>query len=311
MQKLLSYRTAVSLAAVLAVAANASADFPGIPKKIFGGGKDTVEIAAKVTLAAAQVQGWCFAPPTERDFPGYAGKAALIIEMRNYNNNLSKYEVCSLETPAKQLVAAAELSKFSLISIADALTNIARAEQLKSDSINAIAERLKVTPAVELNYQEESQKLNEEIAKLQAEKVARGETIPLSPEAYLEVAIARGKLGAAASFLGQMLGTTVHVYKTVSLMSQSQQQAVFAQAAGLYQGQVDESAVERFAGNIGQIAQGTINGAGGLAQAAYKLGEVEAPENVEDVTASVETAVRVTNDEARQIVASIDNGSVI
>jgi hypothetical protein len=94
-------------------------------------------------------------------------------------------------------------------------------------------------------------------------------------------------------------------------MSDNQKQMVYNDAAGIYGGTVQQDAFAGFVGNLSQIAEGTISGAGGLAQAAYKLGEVEKPENVEDVEVAVDSAVEVTNTEAKQIVQNIDNGSLI
>ncbi len=304
-------RAAASISALFAVSACATTGVPQLTGPSFSGFGKTVSISAIVVKDATQVQGWCFTPPDRRDFTGITAEVVYLAEMRNYNNNLQNYDVCRLKTPAKQLVAAAELSKFSLIEIANALTEIAQAEQLKSESINQLAERLKVTPAVDLDYKEESDKLSAEIAKLQAEKATRGESVALTPEAYTQIAVAQGKLESAASYLGQMLGTTIKVYRTISQMSDNQKQMVYNDAAGIYGGTVQQDAFAGFVGNLSQIAEGTISGAGGLAQAAYKLGEVEKPENVEDVEVAVDSAVEVTNTEAKQIVQNIDNGSLI
>jgi hypothetical protein len=270
-----------------------------------------VEAAAKVTIAATQVQGWCFTPPDKRDFDGMLAEITYLAELRNYQNNGKKYEVCQLETPAKQLVAAAEVSKFTLIEIAEAMSAIAEAENLKSDSITQIAERLKATSALDIDIKTENENLSAELAKLQAEKVAREGTIELSPEAFEQVEIAKGRLDSASRYLGQTLGTTIVVYRTISLMSEAQQQAVYRDASAIYGGRVEESAFDGFVSDLGKIAEGTISGASGLMTAAFKIAQVEEPETMGDISASVEAARKVSNDAALEIVQKIDNGSLV
>ena len=301
----------VGFAAIAALSLSACATSElGLPTSFDGIGR-SADAAGKVTLAAAQVQGWCFSPPNRRDFDGILGEGAYLLELQNYNNNNNKYEVCRLKTPAQQLVAAAEVSKFSLVVIADALATIAEAEDLKSDTINQIAERLKATPATDINFTEENEKLATEIAKLQAEKSAREEVIELTPEAYTKIAVAEARLNEAASYLGQTLGTTIVIYRAVSQMNDAQRQAVYNQASGIYGGRVQPDAFNGFVGNIAQIAEGTISGASGLMTGAARLGDVEKPESVDDIRDAVEAARRVTNEDATKIVQQIDDGQLI
>lgn len=272
---------------------------------------NSVNAAAKVTVAATQVQGWCFTQPDKRDFDGMLGEVTYLAEQRNWQNNQSKYEVCRLQTPAKQLVAAAEVSKFTLIEIAEAMTAIADAENLKSDTINAIAERLKATSATNINIRAENENLSAELAKMQAEKSARDGAIELTPEAYEQIEIAKARLDSASHYLGQTLGTTIVIYRTVSGMSEAQREVVYNEAALIYGGRVESNAFDGFVSDLGSIAEGTISGAGGLMTAAFKIGDVEEPENMEDISASVEAARKVSNDQALEIVQKIDNGSLV
>ncbi len=271
---------------------------------------NSVNAATKVTVAAAQVQGWCFTPPDRRDFDRIVGELTYRAERQNWQNNQNKYEICRLQTPAKQLVAAAEVSKFTLIEIAEAMTAIADAENLKSDTINAIAERLKATSATDIDIKAENEKLSAELAKLQAEKSARDGVVELSPQAYEQIEIAKARLDSASHYLGQTLGTTIVIYRSISSMSEAQRESVYNEAAMIYGGGVESAAFDGFVNDLGSIAEGTISGAGGLMTAAFKIGDVEAPENMGDISASVESARTVSSEQALEIVQKIDNGSL-
>ncbi|KCZ85216.1 hypothetical protein HAD_06025 [Hyphomonas adhaerens MHS-3] len=303
------HKASLSIASVFVLSACASTGLPPMSLDVGVFGKP-VDVAVKVTASATQVQGWCFAPPQRRDFTGLMAEGAYLLEMQNYNRNVSKYDVCSLRTPAKQLVAAAELSKFTLVAIADTLAETAKAQALKSDSINEIAERLKVTPAYDLDFEAESKNLSAEIAKLQSAKSALGETVTLTPEAYKQIAIAQAKLDAAASYMGQMLGTSIVVGKSVYQMTENERQVVFRDAAATYKTDVPEDAFAGFFSDVGNIAQGTIAGASGLTKAAINLGAVEKPEDVKILESELESAVTLTNAEAKNIIKQIDDGSL-
>lgn len=310
MTKNFLYKASLSITSVLVLSACASTSMPSLTTgvDIF---RKQAEVGAKVTGAALQVQGWCFKEPQKRDFTGMMREVTYLAELQNYNRNVAKYDVCVLKTPAKQLVAAAELSKFTLISVAQTLAETAKAQQLKSDTINEIAERLKVTPGYELDFEEESKNLSAEIAKLQAAKSSLGDTVTLTPEAYKQIAIAQAKLDAAASYMGQMLGTSVVVGKAVFQMTDEEREVVFKEAAAIYKTDVSQDAFASFFEDLGDIAEGTITGAGGLAQAAYKLGAVEKPENVENLAAELESVVTLTGNEAKEIIKQIDDGSLV
>ena len=249
--------------AVTALALSGCASMPDVPSFIETG------ISGATVLGTATLVSKCYTPPQKSTSTSSLSLDTFTYPaaMEAHRQVVARYEICQLKTQPQILRAAAELSKFSALEIATSLAALEEASGIKNSKIQQIAERIKATPAAQLNVDEayaEMEEATTELAVLQTTDIEHPQ------EVVEKAAIAKAKLSEASGFTGQSIGATVYMFQEAEKLSDQQKVQLYTQAALGATTEAENSDTS----NLATVTFGTAKRVMKILTTAYKISDV-------------------------------------
>ena len=264
-----------------------------------------------ISLAAVQVHERCFEEPNRSrimsEHGRFKGRGIYTLEKTNYERNLRKYSVCQLRTTPQRIVAAGEMSKFSLVELASALDEIQAAFNLKQTKLRQIAERAKASSGYDIDYQDEYNALSAEIAKMKL-SIDAMENTEHPPEVIIRVAKADARIKAASEYAGQSIGTSTYLLNEFKGMSESQREAMIVSVVTTFDYDVSES---KLTDSLASMTLGFAQSVSGIFRASHELAEVAEESDYDLPKKEIADEYETTKERAEDVLSKVGNNQPI